>query len=275
MTAYLFDIDGVLTDPVEKQVTEPELLDYIFTFLSRGDPVALNTGRSVEWIEERVLPHLFAKAEDKDLLTKFIIIGEKGETWMVWDEKGEARQETTEGLEMPEELREKFRELVEKHYHDAMFFDSTKTVMITAEMRDSYNIQQFQQHKNKFIEALQDLLRSLGLENTYSIHRDDISVSIEHKHVGKALGAKRFLTFLKERGLKPEQFYCFGDTTTDIEMADELAQRGKDVTFVYTGDKTKVGDVKKEYPFIFSEGYTQGTLRYLKNLEKVSVENRN
>ncbi len=266
MIAYLFDVDGVLTDPVEKKITEPELLDYIFTFLSQGEPVALNTGRALEWVQEKVLTALFAKAKDKRIFTRFIVIGEKGETWIVWDEEGRAHQETTEGLVLPKNLQDKFSELIEERFSDAMFFDNTKTVMITAEMKDNYDIQKFQARKNKFIEELQSLLKSLGLENTYAIHKDDISVSIEHTHVGKALGAKRFLTFLKERDLKPEQFYCFGDTTTDFEMADELQKRGEDVTFVYTGDKERLGEIKKAYPIAFAEGYSQGTLAYLKDL---------
>lgn len=267
-TAYLFDVDGVLTDPVSKLVTEPELLDYILMFLSRGDPVAFNTGRSLEWLQERVLPPLFAKAEDLRIFTRFIVIGEKGETWMVWDEKGAMRQQTTEGLSMPQELRNKCRELIEKQYSDAMFFDTTKTVMITAEMQDNYDIQKFQATKNQFIEELHSILVSLGLDKSYVLHKDAISVSIEHKHVGKALGAKRFLTFLKERDLQPEQFYCFGDTITDIEMADALQKRGEDVTLVYTGDKKQLGKITKPYPIVFATGYTQGTLAYLKSLEK-------
>src|SRR5688572_11074109 len=108
-TAYLFDVDGVLTDPVEKRVIEPELLEYILKFLSQGNPVAFNTGRALEWTVEKVVTTLFTKAKDKDIFTRFIVIGEKGETWMVWDNEGRAYQETTEGLTMPQRLVEVFR----------------------------------------------------------------------------------------------------------------------------------------------------------------------
>lgn len=47
-TAYLFDVDGVLTDPVEKRVDREEIFSEIISRLQSGQPVAFNTGRSTK-----------------------------------------------------------------------------------------------------------------------------------------------------------------------------------------------------------------------------------
>ncbi|HSA83600.1 MAG TPA: hypothetical protein VLF20_01790 [Patescibacteria group bacterium] len=265
MTAYLFDVDGVLTDPVYKR-TEPALLDQLIQILSRGDPVAFNTGRGLEWVEKQILADLLQKLTDKTLLQRLILIGEKGETWLFFDAEGKVHKRTTEGLAMPEALQQQFKHILETKYHDAMFFDETKTVMVTAEMHDGYDLDRFQGKKHRFIEEVKQLLQACDPEKKYKLHFDEISVSIEHKHVGKALGAQRFLTFLAELQMTPDTYYCFGDTESDFDMADYLAAKGKKVYFVYTGKKNNIEINEKSYPIIFETGYSLGTLAYLERM---------
>lgn len=49
-TAYLFDVDGVITNPTEKKITENSLLTILAEKLQANIPVTLNTGRSNEWM---------------------------------------------------------------------------------------------------------------------------------------------------------------------------------------------------------------------------------
>ena len=73
------------------------------------------------------------------------------------------------------------------------------------------------------------------------------------------------LKIFAKKGITPSRFITFGDSPADIEMADELATRKKEVVFVYTGDKEQLGEITKPYPIDFAAGYTQGTLEYLKH----------
>ena len=50
MKAYIFDVDGVITSPYEKQVKENELLRIIAEKLKNSEPVAFNTGRTIQWV---------------------------------------------------------------------------------------------------------------------------------------------------------------------------------------------------------------------------------
>ena len=263
MIAYLFDIDGVLTDPVEKRVTEPELFNALHTLLQQGDFVCFNTGRSITWIIERVINPFFDHVEQKELLKDVIAIAEKGGTWLTFDGEGAGTKEKDEALMVSSALREHVKHLVEKEYSDAMFFDTTKETMISVEMDDGFDLATFHIRQQKFVKEVEKILAQTKFLKKYKIDPSTISTDIEEKHVGKALGAKRFLTFLKARYLTAQQFFCFGDSNTDFEMADYLAVKGNEVTFVYTGDKEKLGEINKAYPVIFEEGYSQGTLRYL------------
>lgn len=76
--AWLFDIDGVITHPEQKRVTEPRIIDEIIKRLQAGEPVALVTGRSLSWMIDRVVSPLEQKVNDKSLLTNFFGLGEKG-----------------------------------------------------------------------------------------------------------------------------------------------------------------------------------------------------
>lgn len=51
--AFFLDVDGVITDPTEKKVIEPQVFDHIIENLTAGNSIALITGRSNEWMIER------------------------------------------------------------------------------------------------------------------------------------------------------------------------------------------------------------------------------
>lgn len=49
----ILDVNGVVTDPAEKRITESEILDEVIKRLEQGEPVALNTGRLVESVKRK------------------------------------------------------------------------------------------------------------------------------------------------------------------------------------------------------------------------------
>lgn len=261
--AYLFDVDGVLSDPREKRVTEEGIYTRVIERLQRGEPVGLNTGRSTEWMEERIIRPLLEKLQDKSVLANFVAIGEKGGTWITFDEKGNMYHGRAQAISVPQDLNERVRQLVEEKYGDSMFFDATKETMISIEMKDGYKVEEFAKRQAELEGELAQILAETGQENTYKIDPTTIATDIESPHVGKALGADRFLQFLKDQDIKPARFIAFGDSRSDLEMADELERKQKSVEFVYVGDRAKLGNPQKGYPIEYIEGFSQGTLAYL------------
>lgn len=68
---------------------------------------------------------------------------------------------------------------------------------------------------------------------------------------------------MRDADINPAEFETFGDSKSDFEMADELERRKKSVRMIYVGDRAKLGEVKKDYPTEYVEGFSQGTLAYL------------
>jgi hydroxymethylpyrimidine pyrophosphatase-like HAD family hydrolase len=58
MKAWLFDVDGVLTNPQEKKIVESKIIEFLIKILSSGELIGLNTGRSLEFVEKEVLEPL-------------------------------------------------------------------------------------------------------------------------------------------------------------------------------------------------------------------------
>lgn len=163
MKAYLFDVDGVLTDPQEKQVTELDLFTQIILRLQRGESVGLNTGRSIEWLVERIITPLLEKLQDKLLLQHFIAVGEKGATWTTFDKEGNMHYGKMEELTIAHDVVEEVKVLVEQKYADSMFFDATKETMLSIEMHDGFDLDMFHQRQKALVEDLKRLLKKYKL----------------------------------------------------------------------------------------------------------------
>src|SRR5215469_4990870 len=121
MKAYLFDVDGVLTDPILKVVTEQDLFAEIILKLQKGNPICLNTGRSTKWLIERFINTFIEKINNKLILQKFTAIGEKGCTWIAFDENGKMLHGKRDDVSIPEEVLEQTKVLVKEKYSDSMF----------------------------------------------------------------------------------------------------------------------------------------------------------
>lgn len=265
MDAYLFDVDGVLSDPKVKQVTEPELFDHLIKRLEAGSPVCLNTGRSLSFMEKEVIDPLINKIGDRSILKNFIAIGEKGGVWMTFSDDAEKTHEIDNTITVPKILQQEVKELVTNSFLESMFYDDSKETMISVEMHDNFDIEKFHAGQKELDKQLQSLLEKHNLSDDYVLEPSIIATDIQNNHVGKALGADRFIKFLQTMQLKPDQYFAFGDSKSDIEMSDELDKRGEKVEFVFVGDKEKMKGVERSYPIEFVSGFTKGTLEYLNN----------
>jgi hypothetical protein len=260
---YLFDVDGVITNPQEKRITNEAMFDEIISRLQSGEPVCFNTGRSTRWVMDRVVGPMATKMEDKSWLQNLVVVGEKGGTWTTFDADGTPYDDAVETISVPDSLKERVRELIAEKYSDAMFFDESKQTMLSVEMNDGYDIAAYTLRQAEFVRDVQALLIETSTDTVYRIDPTTIATDVESPYVSKALGADRFMEFLKYREFAVDSFEAFGDSGSDAAMADELARRNKSVEFIYVGSDLTSINPQAEYTVRYVGGYNTGTLQYL------------
>lgn len=270
-TAWLFDIDGVLTEPEQKVIRKKEILVELTRRLERGDPIGGNTGRSLRFAEERFLDPLVEILGNAALLANVAVIGDKGGTWLVHDGDGGRLRFVDESLET-ETLRgllEDARRLVYAEYVDLAFVDETKQTMVTIEMKDGVRINDFQAIQGELVGKLRRAVEARGLASRFRVDATRIAIDIEDVRAGKALGARRFVQFLRGRGINPQHYVAFGDSPSDYDMAEELHRLGLSVEFVFVGGKDYLHERDRgSFPVVYTRGRCDdGTLEYLAQRE--------
>ena len=236
-TAWIFDVDGVITNPSKKQVKETQILDYIFEQLKKDKPIILNTGRSLTWIIDRVINPLIEKAKDKIIFKNLFAVGEKGGTWLTIDENGIIKQNEDKSINVPQALKSQVRKLINIEYPNSMFYDESKLTMISTEMKDDLAIENYKEKQIELNEKLQQILEKDGLEKILKVDPSTIATDIQNKKVGKGFAIKRIMEWLRNNKLKPEKFLTFGDSINDVSMAEKLKEMNLPVEFVFVGDK--------------------------------------
>ena len=267
--AFLFDVDGVISDPGEKRITTDGLSEAIASRINQGDIVSLNTGRSLSWlIEHDVIGSIERAVTDKTKLADLIAVGEKGGTWLTY-ENGGWKTNIDEGIKVPERLKGTIRNLIESEFSDSMFYDTSKITMISTEMIDKYDIPTFtKRQQDILVPRMNEILTRPDYKNLdLKIDPTTIATDIQDKQVGKHFGARRIVRWLQEKGIKPEHFITIGDSQSDSEMAEEL-QDEYSTEFVFVGDPAKFNQDKLRCKIVMPEKrFGEGTLEYLKTLD--------
>lgn len=264
-TAWIFDVDGVITNPQEKKITEPEILDEIVKRLEGGEFVALNTGRSIEWVKDRVLNPLIKIVKDRSLLQNLLAVGEKGGTWAEFNELGNLIEKKDDGISVPDNLKNDIRNLISNKYSESMFYDESKLTMISTEMKDGYPLENYKKKQEALLAELKTLLANKNLSGKFKIDPTTIATDIENIFVGKNFSIKRIVEWVKKKGIKPQMYITFGDSfRSDIPMAQEIHSQGLPVEFVYVG-KEDIDTSKYPFPIKITQNkFEKGTLEFLK-----------
>lgn len=267
-TAWLFDVDGVITHPEQKEVTEDEILDKIIEKIQIGEPVTLNTGRSLSWLVKQVInplkERIKEKKKDLKVLENFFAVGEKGNAWIIFAEDGQDQELFDETVSVPQFLQEEIKNLVQKQFSETMFYDEIKKTMISIEMKKEVLVLEFKAQQKKLNQELLEILQKYNLEEQFKIDPTRIATDIENKQVGKGLGAKKILEWLSKKRINAKQFITFGDSKSDLEMAEEIHKSGQTVKFVFVGEKEELDESNPPFPVIFTKNHCeQGTLEYL------------
>lgn len=260
MNAWIFDVDGVLSNLVERQMTEPVLSSSLRKILEQGDLLAFNTGRGAEWVQERILKPLEEFGVNPSLLHDVFIAGEKGGAWQEADKE----LQIYESFVLPPLLLEKIKKLISDAFSDSMYFDESKRTMISIEMRKDFPIDVFSERQKQLHPVLTKYLEEFGLGNDYFVQDDLIAMDIIHKTAGKDMGMQHILTWLETTGKNPEHFYCFGDNPSDLHMGEVLQEQGFALTFIYVG--TRPLHPTAFAPVITEEKFDKGTAEYLQKI---------
>lgn len=283
----LLDIDGVVTNPSEKRITNEKLLDEFILRLQAREVVGFNTGRSLEWMMQEVLDPLERKLVGqnlpRELLRNVIAIGEKGGAWITYSLDGTREEYIDQTIRIPEDLQRQIRDLLKNGYDDpqtnihtdftTMFDDITKQTMFSIEMHKGLSHEAespFKQQQAVLKKAVEEILSRHPRGSEFRVDATTIATDIENNHVGKGFGTHTFLDILGDRKISVGQFIAFGDSESDISMAQELAQQNQNVTFVYVGKGNPWEGKTLPFPLdtTHAEEFENGAAAYIESLKK-------
>lgn len=264
MNAYLFDVDGVILDQETKQVTEPEILTYLYEILKRGNILTFNTGRAFKGTEEKILTPLLEMTENKSLFKHVFVSCEMGN--VIATHKDGAWDKKVLDDPFPTPLQNEIKKMIDEGFSESMFYDDSKETMISIEVKEGFDLGVYAKRQEELYEKVSELLLSdKYLPLGFKIGRNKIAIDIQYDDAGKHLGAERIEDWLLEEKLKPETLCMIGDNSSDSEMAEEL-QSKYTVIFVFVNEKAKLNTDRLMCEIIFTkEKYTKGTLEFLKS----------
>lgn len=205
---YLFDVDGPISDPQERKVTEPKIIDELVSMSERSDIIALNTGRSIEWLlkgpksehgtylpgQKGLIELLDERIQDKSLLKKFYAIGEKGGSSLRY--QSGAWIEETEDIAVPKEFRVAIGKIINEEFSEWMFNDDTKRTMVTSEMKRIPDgtakeekdriLTEYHHQQQRLIDRIRPLIAEINHSDVLKIDPTVIATDILRKEVRNA-----------------------------------------------------------------------------------------
>lgn len=262
----LFDIDGVITEPVTGKV-ELAVVQSIVEILERGEPVAFNTGRGLNWVLRDILPHFEVSISKRSVMNKLCIVYQKGAFRITFNEAGEQERPVAapDILLPPDSLRTEVGELIDTKYSTTMFPGEEKEAVLSPQMKSGTDFASFKAEQARLVDDLRALLLRYGLETQFRIDPTRIATDVEDKRLGKALGSRQVLLWLEEQKLQPQHFITFGDSRSDVGMAEEMYRNGFSVELVFVGGKEQLQNMQLPFPVSFTRNVCEkGTVEYLK-----------
>lgn len=265
---FVFDVDGVLTNPETGQVAI-DVMGLIAQLLQSGHVIALNSGRSLAWLAKAIVAPLVDIVWDVRAFDRLCIVSEKGATLSLVEQSGEIVSTTEPGiLPVPANLRRAALQLLASSFADTMFSGEYKEFVLSPQMLMGVNPSTFKGAQARFASILQQMLEREGLAQQFRVDPTEIATDIEDHRLGKALGVRRVLAWLEERHIFTQRCIAFGDSPSDLQMAYELARRDRQVEFVYVGNtELHGGDVESVHITRTPTRYDRGTLAYLRQYE--------
>lgn len=260
----VMDVDGVITNLKDKNAN-PQMLQHLYQELKKRVPLALNTGRSLDTVVQKVINQLTKDKSNKRFLKNLIVVGEKGGTWMTFDDNGKFQKHVDASISISPNVQKDIEDLIADKYYKSMFYDTSKKTMVSTEMKDGYDMDKYEKDQKLLAGQVEKIIKRYKLEKVLMMELNPIALDVQYKFVGKHLGVKRILNWLKENKIKMLNFTTIGDMPSDIKMAEELHKNNFSVTHVHVGEKK----MEDKYPFKVtnaSSRYEKGAEKYLNGL---------
>jgi hydroxymethylpyrimidine pyrophosphatase-like HAD family hydrolase len=256
---YVFDLDGVITDPSNTQVNE-SVIDEMHRLLIHGRTIAINTGRSFEWVEKQLIYRL-SRRHNTSILARLIVSCEKGGELVSWTDGVRSKQSSKFAL--PREPYEITKSVFDENKSrlTTMFWDVTKLTMATIEKEPNAIITEFHEQQLELSRLLEHKLA----EYDVNIDVTTIATDVESTTAGKYAGAEVIWeNIISTAGAGPDTVISIGDSISDYDMAVCFADKGSESTFVYVGEHPEKLVQDDAVKFIHTDShYAAGTLEFL------------
>lgn len=263
----VFDVDGVINDPLEHKINN-EVMNTIVDDLSSGVPVAFNTGRAIGTIEQIVNQEIIPRC-GRVALEHLLLIAEKGCIVAKFDQDGKLHQEFDQIMLIPDSVREKLHNIaLDPEIGYGAKFHKDKQVMATFSRTPEGGLQALHKVQSAIKQMSERVLKASGLGSDFVIDTTNLATDIYHRLAGKRRGAQHVLKWLSSRGEVADSFYSFGDSPSDEEMAEVFAGAGFKSTFIYVGNASlpKLPSSATWVREVFMDAFDQGTAEYLRKL---------
>jgi len=255
---YVFDLDGVITDPRDSTVDEV-VVAKMSQILQQGGHIAVNTGRSFVWVQEHLVIRLQSMA-DTGSFDRLYIVCEKGGESRIWQDKAFVSQPSRFAL--PADVVERAHTIYTQHQAElhTMFWDATKQTMATMEKYPDATMELYKEQQNHLLQWLHAALEGSDAKVDPTVIATDIESPLAGKHAGAEL---IYEWVAKHTPVEHDTFTCFGDSKSDYEMARFFAQQGAATTFVFVGSPEVVFDEESRVTLQRTTAlYAAGTREY-------------
>lgn len=223
----LLDVDGPLASTVTRTLRLPSIAADLAAIANAGCPVVFNTGRSDAFLAAEVIPELVRAGLASD--APVWGIGEKGATWFTVTDGTVGAVEVDAAIAVPSALSAACRRIAEEHA-ELMFWDDTKRTMVSIEQNLEVPSAVYLAAQPAVVAQLDAAIDAAGERSRFHSIPTIISIDLEHRTAGKALGAERALRLVAERNRPPRRWYTAGDSAGDYDMAAWLHEAGYEVT---------------------------------------------
>jgi hydroxymethylpyrimidine pyrophosphatase-like HAD family hydrolase len=258
---FVFDLDGVITRPTDSSI-DMDAVEYIYRLLENGTYVAVNTGRSFEWVASNFLSSL-EKMGGLSMPSHLFMVCEKGGDSIVWID-GKFQPQPSR-FALPTQAYEVARRIYEgnKTNLSTMLWDASKATMATIEKRPEASLDEFRSEQQFLAAQLQNAFTGQDVRVDYTTIAIDVELSEAGKHAGAEL---IYQWIVLQLGTAPKAFVSFGDSKSDYEMAKYFAQQQADSTFVFVGAKTETFTEDSGVKILKTKAaYAAGTREYFEN----------
>lgn len=266
MNAYLFDVDGVLTNPQNRLINKPELISFLVAKLQQGVPLGFISGRGMLWLRSSIVKVLENYLSDHPgfepkILDNVFVSGEFGGAVCI-HENGLRKESINHALTVPDEVKRGLH-LVAFEFSEYIYIETEKQTIFTVVAKPTVTKEEFQLHRDEMMRAFQEVVAPF---KDIEVQTDTIAINIRNKNANKRSVTDKYLQWLKEKGITPEKYFVFGDSPSDLEMGEELHKQQVSFEFVYVGEQENVKSLHTAFAVTFTKGnFDEGTLEFLKS----------